>query len=376
MQIYTVKSGDTLYAIARRHGSTVETLAAVNQLDDPARLIPGQSLLIPGGSGSSRRGIEVNAYAYPFISAKLLDEVLPYCTSLCPFSWRFNAEGELLPIRDEPLIRAARETATAPMLTVTNLDDSGFSAALGHAVLTDAAVQERVLGGIQALLREKDYSGVNYNFEYLYPFDRDSYSQFVARTAELLHPLGYFVTTAIAARESAGEQNYLNAAHDYAAHGRYADRVILMTYEWGYAYGSPQAISPVKRIRSVLDYAVDQIEPGKIMLGLSNYAYDWTLPWVQGTQARILSDSAALNLAISRGAPIQFDAQAAAPWFRYLDAEGRGHVVWFEDARSVQARLKLAEEYGLAGVSIWTVNNRNRPLFELIHDRFYIEKIL
>ena len=147
-------------------------------------------------------------------------------------------------------------------------------------------------------------------------------------------------------------------------------------YEWGYTFGAPQAISPVNRIRRVLDYAVTVIPRRKILLGISNYAYDWTLPWKQGSAARVLSDAAAVELAVSRGAEIRFDETAAAPWFNYVDAERRAHIVWFEDARSVLARLRLVEEYRLAGISIWTINQRNRPLWKVIEGAFNAEKLL
>ena len=233
MLIYEVRAGDTLYALARRFGSTVEELARLNQLADPARLVVGQSLLIPGGESRPLRDIEVNAYVYPSVRGAVLEESLPWITTLCPFSHSATMEGSLLPIEDGRLIRAACESQTAPLLTVTNISEKdGFSSDLAHALLTDEGVQARLLDSIAALIREKDYYGLNINFEYIYPFDRDSYSKFVARAAERLHPLGCPVSTAIAPKESAGQEGLLYSAHDYAAHGRYADRVILMTYGW------------------------------------------------------------------------------------------------------------------------------------------------
>lgn len=376
MQIYEVKDGDSLWAIARRFGRTTEELAAANQLADPARLVPGLALVIPGPGASPRRSVEVNAYVYPNVSADALAAALPFCTSLCPFSYAATEEGELTPIEDTRLIEAAYAASAVPLLTVTNLGETGFSSRIGHAVLTDQAVQDRVLDGILALIREKDYYGLNLNFEYLYPFDRDSYSQFVARAAELLHPLGCPVSTAIAPKERDDQPGFLYAAHDYAAHGRYADRVILMTYEWGYTFGAPQAVSPVDRIRRVLDYAVTGIPREKILMGFSNYAYDWTLPWKQGTAARLLSNAGAQELAISRGAEVRYDAASAAPWFHYADAEGKTHVVWFEDVRSALARLKLVEEYGLAGLSIWTADRLWRPTLAALESLYDVEKVI
>lgn len=87
---------------------------------------------------------------------------------------------------------------------MTNLSEScGFSSDIAHSLLTDEAAQSALLENITAVLREKNYYGLNINFEYIYPFDRDSYSQFVARAAERMHALGYPVSTALAPKESA-----------------------------------------------------------------------------------------------------------------------------------------------------------------------------
>ncbi len=52
-----------------------------------------------------------------------------------------------------------------------------------------------------------------------------------------------------------------------------------MTYEWGYKYGPNMAVAPLNMVRRVLDYAVTEIIPEKIMLGIPNYGYDWPLPF-------------------------------------------------------------------------------------------------
>jgi LysM repeat protein len=44
---YTVKSGDTLSAIAARFGTTVAAISAANNITDPRLIRPGQVLIIP-----------------------------------------------------------------------------------------------------------------------------------------------------------------------------------------------------------------------------------------------------------------------------------------------------------------------------------------
>ena len=376
MRIFVVKRGDTLYSIAKKFGVTTERLSYINALSDPNRLTVGQTLVIPGDS-SPQGEIEVNGYAYPNISDAVLNEALPYMTFLCPFSWQMDASGGITPIDDKRMISRAYETATAHMLTLTNISPSGgFSSDIAHAIFTDEAVQATLIENILAALRSRGYYGVNLNIEYVYPFDREGYNAFLRRLSETLHPKGYYLSSAIAPKTSDEQYGLLYTAHDYEAHGKYCDRVIIMTYEWGYTYSAPQAVSPVNRIRSVLDYAVTKIPSGKILLGFSNYGYNWTLPWQQGKAAEVISNTAAANLAAANFAQIRFDEKAQAPFFNYTDPSGVRHEVWFEDARSVRARLALVSEYGLAGISYWTINYANRAGFAVLESMYGIQKII
>lgn len=47
---YIVKRGDSLWSISRRHGTTVQALAAANNLNPTAPIREGQRLVIPGGT--------------------------------------------------------------------------------------------------------------------------------------------------------------------------------------------------------------------------------------------------------------------------------------------------------------------------------------
>ena len=47
-KIYEVRAGDTLLGIAKKHGTTVDELAKVNNIKDKNSIHPGQKLLLPG----------------------------------------------------------------------------------------------------------------------------------------------------------------------------------------------------------------------------------------------------------------------------------------------------------------------------------------
>lgn len=116
------------------------------------------------------------------------------------------------------------------------------------------------------------------------------------------------------------------------------------------------AVAPLPSVRAVLDYAVTEIPPEKIFLGVPNYGYDWPLPFVQGTtRAQSISNQRAIELAIQYGISIRYDKEAQSPTFQYTDARGTVHEVWFEDARSMRAKLSLIAEYGFLGAGYWNI---------------------
>ncbi|NMB97590.1 MAG: spore gernimation protein, partial [Clostridiaceae bacterium] len=252
----------------------------------------------------------------------------------------------------------------------------GFSSDIAHAVLTDSQAQDNLINNITTTLREKNYYGLDIDFEYIYPYDRESYNNFLRRVIETFRPLGYSISTALAPKISADQQGLLYEAHDYPVHGELADHIILMTYEWGYTYGPPMTVAPINQVRRVLDYAVTEIPPEKIMMGIPNYGYDWTLPYTPGTAARTISNVGAVDLARRVGAQIQFDQTSQAPFFNYYADDGRQHEVWFEDARSILAKLSLANEFGLGGVSYWTIGRFFPQNWLILNEVYDIIKVL
>jgi len=369
--IYVVRRGTTLSAVSRQYGVPVETLARLNQIPDPDVLVEGQALLIPEETTEGVLSVEVSGFAYPFISPWVLRETLEGIRGLAVFSYGFTPEGNLLPpvLNDCWMVQRALKQGVRPILVLTPLDRSGiFSNYLIHTLLTNPDAQTRLLQELENRMQSMGYAELNIDFEFILPEDRDRFTAFVELAAETL---SVPVSVCLAPKMSRMQRGLLFEGKDFAALGRAADRVLLMTYEWGYKYGPPMAIAPIEPVRRVVQYALSEIPAEKICLGLANYGYDWPLPFVQGeTVARTIGSIEAVEIARRNRTNIIFDWPSKSPWFQYTDDEGVRHVVWFEDVRSWQYKLDLVKEYGLAGVGIWTVMNLNRPGLALIGENF------
>ena len=355
--VHTVQPGETLSDISRRYGIDLRTLYRNNPvLGGTPKIWPGETIVLAYRE-SPGKTVSVNAYAYPFIGASLLRSTLPFLTYLTPFTYGFTPEGELVAPQDDQLLRAARTVGTLSLLHLSTLTQEGeFSNELAHLLLNNPSLQDKVIAALLETITEKGYAGLDVDFEYVFPEDSGAYAAFLGRVQQALHARGYPLIVALAPKTSTNQRGALYEGHDYAAIGAVADRVFLMTYEWGYTYGPPMAVSPLPNVRQVVEYALTEIPAWKIWLGIPNYGYDWPLPFVQGeSRATSISSQQAVAIARRHGASISYDEQAQSPWFRYTDSTGVVHEVWFEDARSIRAKLLLLDEYGLSGAGYWNL---------------------
>ncbi len=353
---HTVRAGDTLSSIARMHGTTVRALLRNNPvLRGEETLTPGQVLTV--SYKQEKEGtLSVNGYAYPYIDRGLLQRTLPYLSDLTPFTYGFTAQGALIDLDDQSMIDAARRMGVRPLLHLSTLTETGgFSNELAHIALADLAVQTRLISELLNTVERKGYRGVDVDFEYVFAEDAEGYAAFLRRLRDSLAPRGLPVIAALAPKISADQPGRLYEGHSYRLIGEAADFVLLMTYEWGYTYGPPMAVAPLPNVRRVVEYALTEIPADKIYLGVPLYGYDWPLPFRQGNKATSLSNRYAVELARKHYAAIRYDENAQAPWFRYVDQNGAEHEVWFEDARSIRAKLALTQEYGLYGVGYWNL---------------------
>lgn len=381
MEIYIVRPGDTVDAIADAYGISPQSLIYNNQIPYPYPLAVGQALLLSRETSDSPKAtnalVSAGGYAYPFISRWVLDQTLPYLSDLFIFSYGFTPEGELIPplLDDTFLITAAKSAGTAPILTLTPFGPNGqFSNYLISQVVNNESAKQRLIENLTGQITERGFEGVDIDFEYILAEDKIPFVNFVRDIRAAVNELGYPVSVALAPKTSDQQIGLLYEGKDYGLLGEAADSVLLMTYEWGYTYGPPMAVAPLNKVREVVEYALTKIPASKINLGIPNYGYDWTLPFVQGaSKAVTIGNIQAVQIAIANDASIQFDETAQSPYFQYF-SEGLTHEVWFEDVRSLSAKFRLVEEYRLRGMGYWQIMQLFRANWLLLADTFSIRK--
>ncbi len=408
--IITVSEGDTLVSISQKYSVPADKIASDNGIGIEDSLVIGQSLIVlpakeflvpskdttvqkmsteteksekelyrnnfflggrPEIPAYSYVVLEyekepevskiIGGYAYEFISVQRLLSVINYLTYIMPFTYGFTNEGSLVSPNDEFIIETAKRRGVMTLMHVSTLTEEGvFDSGLPSRLFANPEYVNNLLSNIMQTVENKGYDGVDVDFEFLPVSEKENYIDFLAQLSERLKETGKILVVALPPKTSDDQRGMLYEGIDYGEIGKYADYVLLMTYEYGYRFGPPLAIAPIPSLRRVVEYALTRIPRRKLLLGISNYGYDWSLPFVRGeSDAPSISTVEAVNLARRYGSVIMFDEYSKAPYFFYTDENGNRHEVWFEDARSFEAKLNLIEEYNLPGGFIWELMREN-----------------
>ncbi len=310
-----------------------------------------------GGFMNEKEIIVANGYTYPTIDPEILSSWLPALTLISSFSYGLKTDGSLIGLDDSSVLAAADANGTGGLMVLTARNEDGsFDSDILSDFFNTPGAEDALIRNILSLLAEKEFFGIDFDFEYVPAENRDQYTALVTKTAERCNEAGFLVTVALAPKTSADQSGLLYQGHDYYGMGQGANFVLLMTYEWGYTFGPPLPVAPLPEVRRVLEYGLSEIAPDKILMGIPNYGYDWTLPFIQGqSRAERISNPEAKSRAERVGVEIQYSERDQSPYYYYTDSLGAEHVVWFEDERSWRAKFELVREYGLAGLSIWNI---------------------
>jgi spore germination protein YaaH len=267
------------------------------------------------------------------------------------------ANGQILGSDDSQISAFAREQG----ITLMPRFDCQHRATL-HAILTDAALRQRTLDELTALVTGHDYDGLNLDFEAAPPTDRDALTSFVTDLAARLHDAGARLSICVSAKQRDDPAHPRSGLYDYSALARAADTIFVMAWGIHWQTSAPGPIADWPWYTGVVDYVASLPDPERYVIGAPLYGFDWPDGGGGAHPGVALQYADVVALADRVGATPQFDPAAHEMHFDYTGADALPHQVWFMNARAVLDRFGYARDRGFAP-GVWRLGREDQALW-------------
>lgn len=450
--IYTVRSGDSLYLIARRFNTTIESIMALNNLTS-TQLRVGQRLTIPiytevvvnvdnanvrSGPGTNysilvrmTRGARLPVIGFSnnwyrirlfngregWISGNIvirrvydgnkpITGVLGFYTleegptlpssfasfanntgllsSTGLFMFRISAAnpttiekfGDFTDQDIRNLVAIAHRNNVKIMPVVHNLlyrpGGTTLAKNVVKVLVSDPRNRNAFALNLVNLIERYGFDGVNIDIEDVFIEDSDNLSLLYTEIAEVLKPRGYYFSASIPSRISDEPFNPFSDPFNYSVIGRSVDEFVVMLYnEFGWPGSPPGPAVTIGWMNRVLQYTMTKMPKNKIVAAVSVFGFDFNLTTGRSTYVTYQS---AVNLAQRYNSRIIFNEERQTPMFSYTDAQGNRHEVWFENARSLRAKIQLAWDLGIKGVALWRLGMEDPAIWTMLRDEVVVRK--
>ena len=235
-------------------------------------------------------------------------------------------------------------------------------------VLLNPDNRSEAISQIVSLLQSNSFlSGVTIDFEGMRGEDlKTGLTLFLEELRSVMEGMGKTIYVCVPPVTSDGQ--YYDA-YDYKAIGEYGDKVILMAHDYeatSMSFELMEAgftitpLTPIDEVyyalKAVTDSDTGVQDKSKIALAISFNSEQWQLqdgkvinstpyhPNISSVYSRLTEADTTLN----------YSEQYENPYLTfYNDSDDTQNVLWYEDERSVEAKIELARMFGVDGISVW-----------------------
>lgn len=257
---------------------------------------------------------------------------------------------------DPSVIARARQAGVDITATITA---TGLRPQAAIRCLGDPQRRMEAIRAVLAILdRHSFYTGIDLNYEHLALTTsprqarkvRKAYNAFVTQLCRRVEARSRDCIVTVMPRTShrwtVWRDTLMPAVYDYRTLGEAADRVRIMGYDQHVGERGP--IGGMPWIRRITTFALREMPPERIELGIATYGRVWS-----PTGVTAITAASARALAVRVGAEVRFHPRQREATFSYISG-GRRHRVWFSSAASVATRRRHVERLGLAGAVYWS----------------------
>ncbi|MBD0382437.1 S-layer homology domain-containing protein [Paenibacillus sedimenti] len=244
--------------------------------------------------------------------------------------------------------------------------------------------REAVVKQLVEAIKSNNLDGINMDIENVDATYRDKYTDMVKMLRNQL-PSAKEVSVAVASNPTGTTKGWV-AAYDYKGLAAVSDYLMLMAYDESYPGDTtPGPVASLPFVEKSIRYALTQVSPDKLVLGVPFYGRYWNQDPVSNGAG--LSLQTVNKLIQTYKGTTRYDMASESPVATFTinpaDTETKingkklalgTYTVWYENEQSLKAKLKLVGKYDLKGTGSWSLNQETADTWDyysLWADGFY-----
>ena len=320
---------------------------------------------------------QINLLWHPIYSAAANDQVATVLSEskgvnvICPTWFKLkDNNGNLSSMASTTYVNYCHSQGVKVWGLVKNLDLASDSIDVNY-ILTHTSSRQNLVNQIIAQALQNNLDGINIDFESLSEDEiGDAYIQFLRELSIKCENNDLVLSTSVYMPAS------YNEVYKYHEQADFVDYICLMAYDqhWGQASGEG-SVAALNWVNEGVDNTLAKnIPANQIVLGMPFYTKLWKLtPTSDDTSTEMTYRIERENLGLTSAANWMNDniskpewLEDCGQWYGETVKNGVTYKMWLEDADSLEQKLKLMQEKGLAGAAFWSSDLDNSEAWDII----------
>ena len=227
-----------------------------------------------------------------------------------------------------------------------------------EVLFASTAARKKLIASLMKDARTYGFDGINLDVEGIKASAGLHYVQFIRELSVDCRKAGLVLSI-----DSYVPSSY-SAFYNWAEQGRVADYVVMMGYDEHFAGGEAGSVASIGYERQGITDLLKQVPKEKLISAIPFYARIWKED-ASGTSSQSVGISSAKEWVETNQVELYWQDDLGQ-YYGELEKDGVNYEIWMEEERSLELKMQLIRDNGLAGVACWRLGLEPADVWDIV----------
>lgn len=227
-----------------------------------------------------------------------------------------------------------------------------------EVLFASTAARKKLIASLMKDAQTYGFDGINLDVEGIKASAGPHYVQFIRELSVDCRKAGLVLSI-----DSYVPASY-SAFYNWAEQGRVADYVVMMGYDEHFAGGEAGSVASIGYERQGITDLLKQVPKEKLISAIPFYTRIWKED-ASGTSSQSVGISSAKEWGETNQVELYWQ-EDLGQYYGELEKDGVNYEIWMEEERSLELKMQLIRDNGLAGVACWRLGLEPADVWDVV----------